>query len=164
MSLGIRELKNITIPSNVQNPIGLRAFISNYSLESIVLPASIPSIGAYAFQSCYALRNVVIPAGVTAIYTYILNTCLSLATIKILGSVTTVGAYAFASCPLLKVIDLRYCTTVPTLSNTNAISNNTGLQIIVPDDLYDTWKAATNWTTYSSKIIKASDYDAGLNQ
>ncbi len=210
MSFGIRELKDITIPSNVQNSVGTKAFSYSTNLESIVLPASIPSIGSYAFEYCYSLRNVAIPAGVTSIgsyafeYCYILecvvipagvtsiggyafqycfslrnivipagvttiNTymfayCLSLATIKMLGSITTISTYAFTSCPRLRKIDLRYCTAVPTLSSINAISNNTDLQIIVSDDLYDTWIAATNWASFSSKIIKASDYDAVLNQ
>jgi hypothetical protein len=57
--------------------------------------------------------------------------------------------------------DFSTHTSVPTLSNTNAFQNiPTDCKIIVPDNLYDTWIAATNWSTYSSNIIKKSDWDA----
>ena len=57
--------------------------------------------------------------------------------------------------------DFSNHTVVPTLSNTNAFINiPSDCKIIVPDNLYDEWIAATNWSTYSSKIIKKSDWDA----
>ena len=34
---------------------------------------------------------------------------------------------------------------------------NENLKIIVPDELYDTWIVATNWSTYANKIVKASE-------
>ena len=47
------------------------------------------------------------------------------------------------------------------LSSTNAFSSiPSDCKIIVPDTLYDTWIAATNWSTYASKIIKKSEWDA----
>ena len=35
--------------------------------------------------------------------------------------------------------------------------------IIVPDNLYDEWIVATNWSTYATYIIKKSEWDASKN-
>lgn len=57
--------------------------------------------------------------------------------------------------------DFSQYSAVPSLANTSAfISIPSDCKIIVPDALYDEWKAATNWSTYASKIIKKSDWDA----
>jgi hypothetical protein len=57
--------------------------------------------------------------------------------------------------------DFSNHTSVPTLANTNAFTNiPSDCKIIVPDNLYDTWKTATNWSTYTSNIIKKSDWNA----
>ena len=38
-------------------------------------------------------------------------------------------------------------------------SGTSAYKIVVPDDLYNTWIAATNWSTHASKIIKASEFN-----
>lgn len=84
--------------------------------------------------------------------------CKSLASITMTG-VTSIGTYAFWNCYGLVKLDCSACTQVPTLADANALENtNTDLKIIVPDDLYDDWVAATNWSTYESQIVKASEY------
>jgi hypothetical protein len=45
---------------------------------------------------------------------------------------------------------------VPTLSSTTAFDSPK--KIVVPDALYDEWIAATNWVSYASKIVKASEF------
>jgi hypothetical protein len=55
--------------------------------------------------------------------------------------------------------DFREFKSVPTLSDISAFSNiPSDCKIVVPDSLYDTWIAATNWSTYSSNIVKASTF------
>ena len=34
----------------------------------------------------------------------------------------------------------------------------TTCKIVVPDALYDEWIVATNWATYASRIVKASEF------
>lgn len=71
------------------------------------------------------------------------------------------------------VYDFRKSVSIPTLttasliglrgktydsSTSNVYTEETDvLTIIVPDELYDQWKAATNWVEYSSCIKKASE-------
>ena len=61
---------------------------------------------------------------------------------------------AFGSCSKLKRVDFSSHTSVPTLSKSTAFSStHANLQIKVPEDLYMTWKAATNWSTIADKIV-----------
>lgn len=58
------------------------------------------------------------------------------------------------------ILDMTSYTTVPTIQS-NTFNNNTKpangtLEIHVPASLYDTWKNATNWTTWSSYIVPVS--------
>lgn len=54
-------------------------------------------------------------------------------------------------------MDFSKATSVPSLATTNTFNNtNNTFKIKVPNALYDTWKAATNWSTYASQIVKAS--------
>ena len=54
----------------------------------------------------------------------------------------------------MKYYDFSTHTSVPTLSNTNAFTDiPADCEIRVPAALYDSWKSATNWSTYASKIV-----------
>ena len=69
---------------------------------------------------------------------------------------STVGASAFYGCTALASLTLRN-TEVVTLAGATAFTNTpiasgTGY-IYVPSDLVDSYKAATNWSTYADQII-----------
>lgn len=66
----------------------------------------------------------------------------------------------------MKTFDFRRSTSVPTLSNVSAFNYTpTVKEIIVPDDLYNTWIAATNWNSSTNQIkesiVKASESSLG---
>lgn len=151
------SLASIEIPDSVTS-IGNRAFNYCYSLASIVIPQGVTSIGNYAFNYCYSLVPIVIPQGVTNIGSDAFNSCRSLASIVIPDSVTSIGNNAFSGCYGMAFYDFSQCLAVPSLG-TNAFAHITSdCKIIVPDALYDTWKASTNWSTYASKIVKDSEF------
>ena len=110
---------------------------------------------------CNMLRKVEIGTGVTNIRNDAFYSCYSLASVVIPNSVTSIGSEAFSSCYGMAFYDFSNHTSIPTLSNTNAFKNiPSDCKIIVPDNLYDTWITATNWSKYASYIIKKSDWDA----
>ena len=85
--------------------------------------------------------------------------CASLTTVN-LPNVTSIGDNAFDSCGSLTSITLS-SSTVCSLNNVNAFSDTpiesgTGY-IYVPAELVDTYKAATNWSTYASQIVAISE-------
>ena len=107
-------------------------------LQKVEIGSNIPSIGYMAFYYCFSLSSIVIPESVTSIEKYAFNYCYSMA-----------------------FYDFSNHTSVPTLSNTNAFSSiPSDCKIIVPDSLYDTWIAETNWSRYAYNIIKKSDWNA----
>lgn len=76
--------------------------------------------------------------------------------------ITTIGAYAFNGCSALTTLILRNPDSVVTLTNTNALSgtpiaSGTGY-IYVPSVLVDSYKAATNWSTYAERFRAIEDY------
>ena len=58
---------------------GLRIFCS--SLESVVIPDSVTSIGKEAFYDCDSLTSIVIPDSVTSIGNYAFYNCSSLTSV-----------------------------------------------------------------------------------
>ena len=153
-------LASVVIPDSVTR-ISVNAFYYCYSLASVVIPDSVTSIGSSAFINCFSLASVVIPQGVTSISDYAFDTCLSLASVVIPDSVTSIGDRAFYNCYGMAYYDFRASKSVPTLSNSNAFYNIPSIcKIVVPDDLYDSWIVATNWSSRASNIVKASEFNA----
>lgn len=132
------------------------------SLTSIDFP-QVTSIGSNAFYYCTKLTSVDIPL-ITSVSTSAFYNCRSLTSID-LPLVTSIGSSAFLSCSKLTALVLRDTTTVCSLAYTNAfnstpIKNGTGY-IYVPDDLVDSYKAATNWSAYAAQIKPLSEYTGG---
>ena len=88
------------IPEGI-NIIESGAF-SHSSLEKIVIPSSVTSIGAYAFYECRSLTSLVIPASVTSMGDSVFRECRSLTSITIPASVTSIGNSAFYECSSLE--------------------------------------------------------------
>lgn len=117
--------------------IGDCAFFSCSSLTSADFPAA-TSIGASAFEMCSNLTSVDFPAA------------------------TSIGDFAFFQCTSLTSLILRATTQVCTLSGTDAfvnthIASGTGY-IYVPAALVDSYKTATNWTTYANQFRALESY------
>ena len=153
-------LQSVEVGRNVTS-IGDYAFSSCYSLSSVVISDGVTRIGNSAFYSCYSLSSVVIPQGVTSIGTYAFYNCYSLSSIVIPQGVTSIGNNAFKYCYGMAFYDFSQCTSVPTLGGQGVFNDiATDCKIIVPDSLYDTWIAATNWSNYASKMVKASEFNS----
>ena len=147
------SVQKIEIGSNVTS-IESSAFSFCHSLASITIPNGVTSIESSAFNSCYSLASITIPNGVTSIGVSAFKYCYSLASITIPNGVTSIGASAFIGCYGVVFYDFSNHTSVPTLASRNAfIEIAADCQIRVPAALVDTWKAATNWSTYASYIV-----------
>lgn len=130
----VTSITELSIPDNVHT-IGPYALKGCTSLKKIILPKSLTSVGNQCFMSNYALRSVLnMPKGVI-----------------------NIPVQCFYNCTALPSIPFFEHTSVPTLENINAFSNTT-CQFVVPDNLYDEWIAATNWSAYADRIVKASEY------
>lgn len=140
--------------------IGNSAFYSCTTLTTVNCP-SVSSIANYVFYNCIALTTVNCPS-TTRIGSYAFGVCRTLTTISF-PSLTNISNYAFYNCYNLLSLYLLG-SSIPSLNNINAFSNtpistNTtstgGIygSIFVPASLYSSYIAATNWSTYSARIV-----------
>lgn len=155
-----RSLASISIPDSVTK-IGASAFSDCYSIECIDIPKGVTGIGNSAFNNCGSLTSVVLPKGTTSIGTYTFSNCYSLTSILISERVKTIGNNAFSNCTCAAFYDFSMSKSVPALGGASVFTNSpSDVKIIVPDTLYDDWIATTNWSTYASKVVKASEFNS----
>ena len=72
------------------------------SMEKVVIPSTVTSIGSSAFNGCGGLKGVSLPDGLAQVEDEAFNRCKSLASITVPKSVTSIGDSAFANCTSLK--------------------------------------------------------------
>ena len=72
------------------------------TVEKIIIPSTVTSIGYTAFYGCTSLKGVSLPDGLTELEYSAFNKCKSLTSITVPKSVTSIGYYAFADCTSLK--------------------------------------------------------------
>lgn len=96
----------------------------------------------------------------TGIYAYgnkgAFQECKNLSLVK-LRDVTSIGINAFYKCPNLTRVVIDNVTP-PTLGGNSFAQANDNLAFYVPDSAVDTYKEASGWTTYASKIKPLSEY------
>lgn len=79
---------------------------SNCTVESIVIPDCVESIGSSAFYNCRSLKEVKIGRGVTEISSSAFEGCSALTHIDFPDSVQTIGDSAFGACISLKYVKI----------------------------------------------------------
>lgn len=128
---------------------GLRATqITSLSCENVT------NVGGEGVRQCERLVEVYLPK-CTNLSGYCFGLCSSLEKVE-LGAITSIKAYDFYNCPKLYRLIIRNTSSVCSLANVNAftgsgIESGTGY-IYVPDDLVNSYRSATNWSTYANQI------------
>lgn len=148
-------LTTITIPNTVTYFEG-RLFGADSFIKCVIFPNGTTTIGGQICYYCYSLKVVVIPSTVTTIGRQAFMNTYNLRSIIIPGNINNLESYCFQTTNIL-FFDFRSSTSIPTLGPTVFVGFPYLAQIVVPDNLYDSWIAATNWTTYADYIYKASE-------
>ena len=112
--------------------------------------SEIDIIEGYAFYGCNSLTSVSFPL-TGDIGSNAFNSCSSLTSVSF-PKAKSIGTYAFYNCSKLTTIYVgTESNTVCTLKNTNAIPSSV-TDIYVPEALVDSYKSATNWSSFADKI------------
>ena len=163
---GVASVKRIDVQEGVTTIGGWFAAGLPF-LDSVSIPNGVTSIGVHAFQNCAALTEINLPDSITTISAYAFYSCSSLPYFACPPKVMSLGSATFYSCRMVAAFDFSRHEAIPTLSSATCFNATTGA-IVVPDDLYDEWIVATNWTAYgpegTNQIIKASEYESQNNE
>ena len=133
------------------------------NLTTINLPKCI-SIKNNVFCKCTSLTTINLPK-CTSIGEYAFYECTSLTTVN-LPECTSIGSYAFVNCNLQIIIlgaDQIVGINSFTFKYEPSINNGTGY-IYVPDNLVDSYKSDTNWSTYANQIKPLSELPSELKE
>lgn len=152
------------IPDGVTS-IGDSAFYKCYAINITELPSALNHIGSSAFDNCRIMSITKVPEGVTEIASSAFYSCRAIATLELSGPITAINSKAFNDCTKLSILSLPNVTEVPTLGATIPFGNSTWPTpiykgtgyIYVPDTLVESFKSATNWSTYADQILPISE-------
>ena len=120
------------------------------TLKEVEIGDCTTSIGNGAFSGCTSITSIDIPDSVTSIGRYTFDNCSSLTSVTIGSGVTSIGDGAFTYCFGLASVTVN-AITPPTLGTRTFYKIN-NFTIYVPAQSVQTYKAATNWSTYASRI------------
>ena len=143
------NITSATIPYGITEIQG--SFYGCKKLKTINIPNSVTSITVGGFTDCYVLKNVIIPNSMITLDDQAFTSCRAFTNITIPSSVTRIGQSAFNGCWSLTSITVE-ATTPPTLGTNAFRSTDYNYPIYVPAESVDTYKAATNWSNYASRI------------
>ena len=146
-------ITSVEIPSGITS---INAFAFQYcsNLESIDIPSGVTSIGAFAFNGCTSLSSIIIPSGVTTIGASAFLNCSGFTSIEIPSGITTIGASAFLNCSGLTSVTVN--ATVPPTLDSQVFANTNNCPIYVPRQSLNSYREATNWSEYTSRILPMS--------
>lgn len=173
--MGCTSLSHITLPINLTE-LGYGSFRNCSALEEINL-SNLSILGSACFSGCNNLNiDVNIPnakGGISQVFA-----SSGIVSVSNLGKVTSITYFAFGSCPNLRYVvlpdtltsignatfygssKLEYiiCHAInpPTLDG--SAFNGTSCIIYVPDASVDTYKTASNWSRFASRIKPLSSY------
>ena len=148
---GCSKVTSLSLPKATK--AGTSAFYQ-VNVPNLVLP-EVTTMGTYTFGGGTASQTITLPKlKVVQSNGFRQNTGLT----KVdLGACTNIYATGFYNCSALVTLIIR-TASVCALANTSAFSGCSKLaNIYVPDTLVDSYKAATNWTTYADKIKPLSE-------
>lgn len=142
---------SLTIPNSVTSIDGNAFYNCSGFNGSLTIPDSVTSIGNSAFNGCIGFTGTLtIPNSVTSISGEAFRSCGGLTSVTIHNSVTSIGQYAFYGCRSLTSVTCL-ATTPPTLGS-NAFGKNYNWPIYVPSASVADYQAASEWSTYASRI------------
>lgn len=172
------SLQRVTFKGEIR-AIYNEAFQNCSSLSEINIPESVANFGNSAFYGCKNMRihlnlpNVIDISNASRVFSYTGLLSINLPNVQKIGSdffagsteltkvdigasATAIGSSLCNGCTSLKALICR-ATTPPSIGN-NIIAGANNAYIYVPDGSVDAYKAATNWSTFASRIRPLSEY------
>lgn len=145
---GCSKLESISLPEGLTS-IGDSAFDSDLELVLNELPIGITRVEKRVFYGCKKLNLSSLPEGLTFIGEYAFREA-KLTITSLPSGVTSISQSAFYNCKGITSLTIPIVIP-PTLGS--AVFYNTSFPIYVPAESLNTYKAATNWSSWKSRIF-----------
>lgn len=126
-------------------------YVSLFVIEGYALRLS-----KYAFAFCDKIHTIVIPENTIDILYGAFEGCTSLKKVYFPSELEGINYTAFARCNI-DLMDFSVSTYIPNLID-GKLWGVEECTIVVPDNLYDDWIVARNWSNHANQIVKASEY------
>lgn len=131
-------------------------------LEKITFANEVNTIGIGAFYNCRKLILSELPNGLTSLLRETFYGCASIPEMTCQGDIKYINNNCFSGCSKLSKFILPNITSIPSAGSNifknTPIAQGTGY-VYVPDDLVDSFKSATNWSTYADQIKPISELE-----
>ena len=177
------NLENAIFSNKITN-IGSYCFDSCYKLNNISDFSNVKTLPNYSFNACCCLNNIDL-SNIIQIYSYALQHC-GIGTVVLPKCtnlyeyisngvrISTIDLYKLVASSINSFRDsyslshlILRSDSLCVLNSTSAFINTPiaeGLGwIYVPTDLVDTYKTATNWSTYANRIVSIDEYPKALD-
>lgn len=154
----------LSIPDAVTD-IDEMAFNGCHHLTGIRLGNSLTRIGYATFCGCRSIVRLDIPANVTTIERFAFAECERLTWITFPRALTSLGDAVFTQCYQLHGITC-YATTPPELGNLVFDQVDTSLQVLVPCECIEAYRAHSDWGIFSNygEVFGASLVVESINE
>ncbi|MBQ0053517.1 MAG: leucine-rich repeat domain-containing protein [Bacteroidales bacterium] len=129
----------------------VKDWLRETQITNVYLPKGITKIGNNAFFECFKLALTSLPSGVTYIGDHSFTDCEKLALTSLPSGVTYIGSAAFFRCVGINGLTIPI-ETPPTLKAYTVVFDGTYFAIFVPAKSVNTYKNATGWKEYPSRI------------
>lgn len=161
LSLGLscmpycRSLQGLVIPGGVTT-LGASVLSFCYKISAVVFPYSLSSTGGTLMSAAYNLAHAIVPPSLLEIEASMFTSCYGMRAHVLHAGVIEVNSLVFRDNYSVK--EFVFLSTTPPISGTQTfLGINKICKIYVPDASVATYKAATNWATYSDYIYPLSD-------
>lgn len=139
-------------PSDVTS-VGQRTFYGCHKLEIKKLSLStLTSLNAACFNDCRKIKKITDLGSITSIPgNYVFQNCKGLTDVILPDTITSIGTGAFDGCTSLS--SFTVLATTPPSFGSYVFRNISNIpDIYVPSESVEAYKAASGWSSYSSKI------------
>jgi len=136
-----------TIPNGVVSIYG-GAFAGCTELKSVIVSASVKTLGEESFRGCSILDSVFLSDSLNSIESYAFSHCASLLSITIPEQVTVIGNYAFWWCTGLIALHIKQATPLNLNSYTFYQVNKDTCKLYVPAGSASLYQSASVWSDF----------------
>lgn len=179
----IGTTESMAFPNGFVNALPDFKGMLDATIKEVVVPHNVTKLRRGSFYDCGQLEKITFHDGVTAVDSACFFGCSKLLEVAFPAGVQTIGSQTFFTCSVLQKVDcwlialigssnFQYCYKLGTLiirsgnvcalASTSAFSNTPigdgRGYIYVPRALVDSYKSATNWSTYANQFRAIEDY------